>query len=119
MPSGRSEQDEVINRKILDLLERALALKADIQFPKNEYLELCALDGREPKALDHTPELPKNAQVGCRKELLFRTIGSLRFAVPGSYLYDGTRQGNSERYYDGWAENSHDYCDEFGARGEV
>ena len=109
MPSGRSKQDEVINRKILDLLERALALKADIQFPKNEYLELCALDGREPKALDHTPELPKNAQVGCRKELLFRTIGSLRFAVPGSYLYDGTRQGNSERYYDGWAENSHDY----------
>ncbi|WP_432626581.1 hypothetical protein [Brotaphodocola sp.] len=109
MPSKRSEEDRVINGKILDLLERALELKEDLPFPKKEYRELCALDGREPKNLERTPDLPRDAQVGCRKGLLFRTIGSLRFAVPGNYLYDGTRQGNSERYYDGKAEGGHDY----------
>ncbi|MCD7907058.1 MAG: hypothetical protein LUH04_05105 [Clostridium sp.] len=47
--------------------------------------------------------------VGCRRGLLQRTIGRMRFAVPGSFLYDLRTQGNAERYYDDDGENWREY----------
>ena len=47
--------------------------------------------------------------IGCRRGLLYRTIGLMRFAVPGSFLYDMRAQGNSERYYDGESVGWHEY----------
>lgn len=109
MPSSRSEQDEMINEQIIRHLEKALEMKPDIPFPKKGYLELCALAEREPVDLSNAVGLAQEVEIGCRKGLLFRTIGCMRFAVPGSFLYDSARRGNSERYYDGREKGGHDY----------
>lgn len=109
MPSARSEQDQMINQSILELLEKALSMKPDIPFPKKEYLELCALAQREPVDVSGVSELSREVAIGCRKGLLFRTIGCMRFAVPGNFLYDASRRGSAERYYDGSERDSHDY----------
>lgn len=109
MPSSRSEQDQLINQSILDLLEKALSMKADIPFPKKEYLELCELAEQEPVDVSKVTELSREVVIGCRRGLLFRTIGCMRFAVPGNFLYDAKRRGNADRYYDGNGEDEHDY----------
>ena len=109
MPSDRSQEDRTINEEILRLLEKALEMKPDIPFPKEEYVKLCNLAGKEPMNHNQAPELMKGAEIGCRKGLLFRTIGCMRFAVPGTYLYDNRQQGNGQRYYDGRNQNNHDY----------
>lgn len=109
MPSNRSREDEDINRRIISLLEKALAMKPDIPFPKKEYLELCALAGQEPVDVSGVTEYAKEIEIGCRKGLLFRTIGCMRFAVPGNYLYDPNSRGNSERYYDGMQKDGREF----------
>lgn len=109
MPSSRSEQDQIINERIINLLEKALEMKPDIPFPKKGYLELCSLAEREPVDVSGVTGLAQEVEIGCRKGLLFRTIGCMRFAVPGSFLYDSVRGGNSERYYDGKKKDGHDY----------
>lgn len=120
MPSVRSREDQDINHKILALLERALAMKPDIPFPKKEYLELCTLAEHEPVDVSGVTEYAKEIEIGCRKGLLFRTIGCMRFAVPGNYLYDSNSRGNSERYYDGKNKDGHEfYICALNTRGEA
>ncbi len=109
MPSSRSEQDEAINGNIIELLEKALAMKPDIPFPKTSYLELCGLAAKKPVDVSCVRELAQEIDIGCRKGLLFRTIGRMQFAVPGNFLHDDARGGNAERYYDGQMQGGHDY----------
>ena len=109
MPSDRSREDQMVNQEIIGLLEQALKKDRSIPFPKKEYLELCGLAGKEPVDLEGVTEFARTVQIGCRRGLLFRTIGCMRFAVPGNFLYDAAVRGNSERYYDGQRAGGHDY----------
>lgn len=109
MPSDRSQDDRLINDKIIELLERAMDMDAGIPIPKAEYMELCSLSGHSPRNMDKVGELLTEGEIGCRKGLLYHVIGSMRFAVPGNFLYDVKSQGNSERYYDGRKSGWHDY----------
>lgn len=110
MPSSRSQEDEAVNGKILWLIEKAWNMNHEIPLPKEEYFELCRLHSKEPAIQEedisplHLPE-----KIGCRRGLLYRSIGNLMFAVPGHYLYDGESKGNAERYYDGNEQGWHDY----------
>lgn len=109
MPSSRSQEDEAVNGRIIDLLEKAWELNHGIPLPKEEYLELCRLHGKEPINPDKIAPMHLAEQVGCRRGLLYRTIGNARFAVPGSFLYDTRAAGHSERYFDGLKDGWHDY----------
>lgn len=109
MPSSRSREDQAINRKIIYFLEKALMMDPRIPFPKKEYLELCTLAEQEPVSVEHVTEYAKEITIGCRRGLLFRTIGCMRFAVPGNFLYDTAARGNSERYYEGLEKEGQDY----------
>ncbi|MGL5436493.1 MAG: hypothetical protein ACRDBO_14010 [Lachnospiraceae bacterium] len=109
MPSARSGEDQVINQKIIQYLERALKMNPRIPFPKKEYLELCRLAKHKPADLAQVDDYARELDIGCRKGLLFRTIGCIRFAVPGNFLYDAAMKGHSEHYYDGIRQDAHDY----------
>lgn len=109
MPSKRSPEDEKINQKIIALLERALSKDRRIPFPLDAYLEVCRLAGHCPENTDDITVMPMDYPVGCRKELIYRTIGKMRFALPGHYLYDTTSVRNSEKYYDGLADGWHEF----------
>lgn len=108
MPSTRSEEDRVINEGILHMLEEALEHDRRIPFPVREYRQICSLAEHEPVNLEGVSELG-GEEIGCRKGLLFRTIGCMQFAVPGHYLYDARERGNTEHYYDGLKQGGHDY----------
>ena len=99
-PSSRSNEDALINREIIRLLEKAFEMDRLVPFPVEEYREVCALDGHAPRNLDGVSPMVEEQPLGCRRGLLYRTIGCVRFAVPGSFLYDLRTQGNAERYYD-------------------
>ena len=108
-PSSRSREDRLVNQEVLRLLEKALQMEPSIPFPEEEYLEVCRLDGHEPVDLSEVNRMVREEPIGCRRGLLYRTIGLMRFAVPGSFLYDMRAQGNSERYYDGESVGWHEY----------
>ncbi|MEG0566495.1 MAG: hypothetical protein RR590_09800, partial [Hungatella sp.] len=101
MPSARSLEDQTLNRRIIQLLEKALQKDRSIPFPKEAYREVCDLDEHPPLELADVCEMHMQAGIGCRRRLLYRTIGNLCFAVPGNFLYDYKTTGNAERYYDG------------------
>lgn len=109
MPSKRSDEDQAINQMIIRCLERALELDRRVPFPKKEYLELCRLDGREPVDIGDVCDCAEQVMIGCRRGMLLRAIGCLRFAVPGYFLYDTGRHGHVEHYYDGGQYGGHDY----------
>lgn len=109
MPSSRSREDENVNREIISLLEKALSMDERIPIPKQEYLELCQLSVHPPVNVEKVQDLAAENTIGCRKGLLFRTIGCLRFAVPGHFLYDTGKLGKSERYYDGNQDSGYNY----------
>ncbi len=109
MPSSRHAEDYAINQRIIGCLERALELDPRIPFPKKEYLELCRLAGHEPVSTQEASEYAPDITIGCRRGLVFRTIGCVRFAVPGNFLYDASWRGHSEHYYDGSGSDAHDY----------
>lgn len=109
MPSDRSREDRAVNQKIIGCLERALKMDPLIPFPKKEYLELCRLAGKEPVPTGRVTEYAGAVTIGCRRGLLFRTIGCMRFAVPGHFLYDAKAAGHSEHYYDGDEKSPRDY----------
>ena len=108
-PSSRSREDRLVNQEVLRLLEKAMQMEPSIPFPEEEYLEVCRLDGHEPVDLSEVNRMVREEPIGCRRGLLYRTIGLMRFAVPGSFLYDMRAQGNSERYYDGESVGWHEY----------
>ena len=108
-PSSRSQEDRLVNQEVIRLLEKALEMDPSIPFPKEEYLEVCRLDEHQPVDLSGAEEMIKEGRIGCRRGLLYRTIGVMRFAVPGSFLYDMRAGGNSERYYDGEKTGWHEY----------
>lgn len=108
-PSSRSNEDLLVNREVIRLLEKTLEMDRTVPFPVAEYREVCALDGHEPADLTGVCPMTEEQPVGCRRGLLQRTIGRMRFAVPGSFLYDLQTQGNSERYYDESDGNRRDY----------
>lgn len=107
MPSIRSADDSRVNHQIIILLEKALEQDPDIPFPKQEYLQLCKLAKRQPVNLEQVENM--EIQIGCRKGILYRTLGAVRFALPGNFLYDSSKKGNSDRYYDGLEENGREY----------
>ncbi len=109
MPSGRSGQDEKINREIIELLERALSMDRKLPFPKKEYLEVCSLDGHIPVDLEGVTSLPEDVMIGCRKHLVYRKIGNMSFGLPGNFLYDESYNGSMDHYYDGEDYGGHDY----------
>ena len=108
-PSSRSSEDLLINQEIIRLLEKALKMDPGIPFPIREYREVCGLDGHEPVSLKQVTPMTEIQPVGCRRGLLYRTIGRLRFAVPGYFLYDARAMGNAERYFDAGEKDWHEY----------
>ena len=108
-PSARSQEDRLVNQEVIRLLEKALQMDPSIPFPRQEYLEVCGLDEHEPVDVSSVNLMVEEEPIGCRRGLLYRTIGLMRFAVPGSFLYDMRAAGNSERYYDGEKEGWHEY----------
>lgn len=108
-PSGRSREDMMVNREVIRLLEKTMELDPSVPFPIEEYKEVCELDGHQAADLSGVTPMTLEQPVGCRRGLLNRTIGCMRFAVPGSFLYDVRTQGNAERYYDVDAEDWHEY----------
>lgn len=109
MPSKRSERDKAVNHGVIYYLEKALEMDPQILFPKEEYLEVCALDGKEAEDVSQVKPLSGAAPVGFRKGIIYRKLGAMSFGVPGCYLYDADRKGNTEHYFDGKEYGDHDY----------
>ncbi len=109
MPSKRSIQDELVNKSIIELLEKAFFMDQKIPFPKREYLEVCRLDGHEPVNLENVLQLPEEIIIGCRKHLVYRKIGNMTFGIPGNFLFDEEDSGIMDHYYDGIDYGGHDY----------
>ncbi|MFR5601463.1 MAG: hypothetical protein ACLTKI_03470 [Lachnospiraceae bacterium] len=106
MPSKRSLTDRKMNQEIIRLLERAVSMDREIPFPQQEYLELCGLAKRSRWTFQEQRTV--TAACGMPEGLVYHTIGCLRFAVPGSFLYDG-HPGSLERYHDGLEKHWHEY----------
>lgn len=99
VPSSRRESDARCNRMILELTERAAMLDPRLPLPVTAYREICALDGREPRISEDTPELEQTFPIGYRKRPVVHSYGTLQLALPGDYLEewedDGDGGGNS------------------------
>ena len=68
----------MVNQEVIRLLEKALEMDPSIPFPKEEYLEVCRLDEHQPVDLSGAEEMIKEGRIGCRRGLLYRTIGLMR-----------------------------------------
>lgn len=108
-PSSRSALDREINEGIISCLETALSLDRSVPFPKNQYLEICRLAEHEPLDLSHTEPFPEDGEVGCRRHLVYRNLGTVSFCLPGSFLFDETCNNGMDHYYDGAAYGGHDF----------
>lgn len=109
MPSKRSSEDQRLNEKIIKLLEQALEQDNRIPFPVEVYLEVCKLAEHLPVDLNEVTPMQVDFPIGCRKDFVYRTIGKIRFALPGHYLYESTAARNSEKYYDGKESGWHEF----------
>ena len=92
-PSSRSDRDREINGNILDDLERAYKIDAQLPIPYETYKEVCRLHGRIPVIDGKVEELSYEFPAGYRKSLVAEAIGSLRLMLPGSYMYEWEEDG--------------------------
>ena len=111
-PSDRSQQDREVNGAVLALLEAALRMDPAVPFPKKEYLELCALDGREPaaeleQAAVQDSVTARAGEIGFRRGPVTYFFGNQGLTVPGGYISGTGQKGNSIMFYDAEPENWH------------
>lgn len=99
MPSSRSDEDQIINARIIMLLEKSLDLDTHIPFPKSCYLEVCQLDNHNPKELEQIRELETIHELGYRKDIVSYTLGNIHFYLPGNFLQE-QEDGGTILYYD-------------------
>ena len=99
-PSARSETDAQMNRHEIEILETVWNMDPTIAIPKQEYLELCALDGHEPMPLENVNDMAGAVPIGMRRDWIFCTMGQLEFTVPGSFLYHPRKNPRIECYTD-------------------
>lgn len=109
MPSSRSESDRTVNKEIIEALETAFSMDSRLPFPKKEYLEVCRLAEHEPLDVSQAEPLPGDAEVGCRKHLVYRSLGNMSFALPGHYLFEENSESSMDHYYDGLDYGGHDF----------
>lgn len=109
MPSVRSEEDKEINELIRRNLEMCLSMDPTLPFPVKEYLLICELEGVDPQPLEGISQLVGDYDLGYRRGLVYREFGSIRFAVPGSYLMDSSSENKTVLFYDGLEEGWHNY----------
>lgn len=109
MPSDRSGEDKEINELILRNLEMSLSMDPTLPFPVKEYLQICELDGVTPQPVEGLSQLTGDYDLGYRRGLVYREFGSIRFAVPGSYLMDDGSENKTVLFYDGLEEDWHNY----------
>ena len=107
MFSRRSGEDARVNGAILDLLERAAACDAALPFPKQDYLLLCRLDGRQPVPLEHLPDYQLFDEIGYRKRRVSHRFGNMVVQIPGSYLEKFRPEPAGHVFYDGLEHNWH------------
>ncbi len=106
-PSSRSERDREINGSILDDLERAYEMDAQLPIPYETYKEVCRLHGRTPVIQGEVASLSYEFPVGYRKKSVVEAIGCLRLTLPGSYLYEWEDDGGGGGA-DLWCDDSVD-----------
>lgn len=109
MPSDRSSQDQMVNQKIIEFLEKAIEMDPSIPFPKMRYLELCRLDNHEPMDVKELVPMLEEDSIGCRKHMVYRKIGNISFGLPGNFIYDMENKSHMDHYYDGIEYGGHDY----------
>ena len=80
-----------------------------IPFPVREYLEVCALAEHEPADVEGLSPLPHDVEVGCRKRLIYRKLGKVKFPLPGSFIFEEKPRNGMDHYYDGEGYGDHDY----------
>ncbi|MBQ8510640.1 MAG: DUF1963 domain-containing protein [Clostridia bacterium] len=89
-PSSRTPSDSERSKTALANLEQALTLDSHVRIPREEYLTLCALDGRQPMDISGTlPEIP-HYEIGYLRGTVAYGFGSYlrRFRVPGNFIPD-------------------------------
>lgn len=106
-PSTRSEQDREVNGAIISLLEEAARMQPDLPFPKREYLELCALDGREFMDIGGLSDYAPFPAIGYRRELVRYHYGNQSLGIPGHFLPGMGKDGKSAQFFDAIRENWH------------
>lgn len=109
MPGSRSGFDRTVNDAILDLLERAAAIDASLPFPKECYLELCALNERTPIDVTPLPDYVSEFPIGYRRDTVTWRVGCLNIPLPGNYLfqYDDAGGNGDSVWFDGLEDNWH------------
>ena len=108
MPSSRCETDKKVNDRIIECLEKALAMDSSLPFPLKEYLEICRLAEHEPVDVSHAEPLSRELFVGCRRHLIYRKLGNMKFCMPGSFMFDENCRNGMDHYYDGVEYGGHD-----------
>lgn len=112
MPSARSDEDESVNRRCIELLEKAWQEDRSLSFPVQEYRLLCKLDGREPQDVSKAVSLQEMYTAGYRRGLVRNKFGNLTLAVPGHYLFQYEEYGDGRTdccWFDGLEENWHSW----------
>lgn len=108
MPSSRCETDKKVNDRIIECLEKALTMDSSLPFPLKEYLEICRLAEHEPVDVSHAEPLSRELFVGCRRHLIYRKLGNMKFCMPGSFMFDENCRNGMDHYYDGVEYGGHD-----------
>ena len=105
MDSDRSDTDASINHFIIYCLEQAATLNPRQPFPKQLYLEICALHKHQPIYIEHLTDYVPSFPIGYRREWLGYHIGNLTCYFPGNHL-KGT-DGNATVFFDLKKEHWH------------
>lgn len=105
MPSIRSNEDAEINAFIIENLEKAVAMDASIPIPKEDYLNLCFLDDRNPIDVSALNDYECEFPIGYRKDKVAYKLGNLKYSIPGSYLTFKDEEFCG--YYDGQDDDWH------------
>ena len=109
MPSKRSAADQKVNAAVIENLEKAISMDRTIPYPVMEYLEVCALAEHEPVDVEGLSPMPRDVEAGCRKHLIYRKLGKVKFPLPGSFIFDEKPCNGMDHYYDGEGYGGHDY----------
>lgn len=99
MPSRRSPIDWEINNEIIDLLKKAAKMDPELPFPKQEYLELCALCEKPPIDISGLSDYALFKQIGYRRQRIIETVGPFDIHIHGKFIRKYDKENKAVLFY--------------------
>lgn len=99
-PSARSGYDAEVNGRIIAIFEELIKSGSKLPIPKDEYKELCSLDGRKPLSVASMAAYESVYPIGYRRSWVAYRAGDVTYRLPG-HLIMSTDENGSTVYCDG------------------